>query len=164
MDRRPVKRRNPFSPETAEGQWVRFMDEQGRSREQIIEAVEERIGGYGSATELVIGHMLGEKSLADIEHLLTPHEPDSIQYVGQVSGGYLLQASLKGSATFNVLMRAPSLSEDEVKALVAAHQGDLCYLVFKNAHEGNQFGYSDEKGSAVALAGISYPEIRGLLK
>lgn len=164
MQRRPVKRRNPVSPETSEGQWVRFMDEQGLSREEIIKAVEERIGGFGPDTELVIGHMLDEKTLADIEHLLTPHEPDSIQYVGPVSEGYLLEASLQGTPTFAVLMRAPSLSEDDVKALVGANQGDLCYLAFKNAHEGHPFGYSDGNVSAVALAGISYPEIRGMIK
>lgn len=164
MQRRPVKRRNPISPETSEGQWVRFMDEQGLSREQITKAVEEKIGGFGPDTELAIAHMLGEKSLADIEHLLTPHEPDSIQYLRQVPEGYLLEASLQGTPTILVLMRTPSLSADEVKLLVGSNQGDLCYLAFKNAHEGNPFGYSDGNVSAWASAGISYPEIRGLIK
>lgn len=164
MERRPVKRRNPFSPETSEGQWVRFMDEQGLSREQIIAAVNERIGGLGPDTPLAVGHMLGEKTLADIEHLLTPHEPDSIQYVSRVSEGYLLEARLKGQLTFTVLLRTPSLGEDEVKALVSENQSDLCYLAFKNAHEGNPWQYSDGSRSDVAWAGIGYAEIRSLIK
>lgn len=166
MQQRHVTRRNMISPRTTEGQWVLTMRDQGMSKADIVDAVERQIGGFGKHTQLVIEYMTGEKGYADIEFLLTPHEPSSIEYVDKVWEGYLLQAKGDPDATFKVLLRAPGLTEAEVRLLLRDHQEELCFLAFKNAHEGHPHGYSKGKlgTEQVAEAGISYPDIVHLLQ
>jgi hypothetical protein len=166
-----VKLRNPARPETTEGQWVIFQRDQGLSVDQIVENVDREIGGYGtkgSHTRLIVEYQLGLQPFESIEHLLTPHLPSKIALLQPVGEeGYLCLTSGTEEETFHVLLRTPGLSEDQVRALIAAHEQEICFLAFKNAHEGYPFGYAlpgdPPSTNRVAEAGVSFADIHHLI-
>ncbi|QLG93264.1 hypothetical protein HZF02_15410 [Pseudomonas yamanorum] len=166
-----VKLRNPVRRETTEGQWVIFQRDQGLSIDQIVENVDREIGGYGikgSQTRLIVEYQLGLQPFESIEHLLTPHLPSKIALLQPVGEeGYLCLTSGTEEETFHVLLRTPGLNEDQVRALIADHEQEICFLAFKNAHEGYPFGYAlpgdPPSASRVAEAGVSFADIRHLI-
>lgn len=168
---KPVKLRNPARRETTEGQWVIFQRDQGLSIDQIVENVDREIGGYGIKgihTRLIVEYQLGLQPFENIEHLLTPHMPSKIALLQPVGEeGYLCLTSGTEEETFHVLLRTPGLSEDQVRALIADHEQEICFLAFKNAHEGYPFGYAlagdPPSVNRVAEAGVSYADIRHLI-
>jgi len=158
---RKVTRFNPFHPDKAEGVWVRSMRDSGMSVEEIYRAVNNHIGGYGGGalTQLVVDYQLGLRPFTDIEPLLTPNKPTSFVYLANTGDGFLCEAQGDEDSTFLVLVKAPSLSEEKIRELIAAHQDEFCFFAFANAHEGHPFGYSLNGASGVAKAGIHYPDL-----
>ena len=166
-----VKLRNPFRPGTTESQWVIFQRDEGLSIDQIVENVDRQTGGYGtkgSHTRLIVEYQLGLEPFESIEHLLTPHLPSKIALLQSVGEeGYLCLTSGTEEETFHVLLRTPGLSEDQAQALITDHQQDICFLAFKNAHEGNPFGYALPgdlpSTNRAARSGISFADVRHLI-
>lgn len=166
-----VKLRNPARPETTEGQWVIFQRDEGLSIDQIVENVDRQTGGYGikgSHTRLIVEYQLGLQPFESIEHLLTPHLPSKIELIQSVGEeGYLCLTSGTEEETFHVLLRTPGLSEEQARALINDHQQDICFLAFKNAHEGYAFGYAlpgdPTNANRAALSGISFADVRHLI-
>lgn len=169
MDKK-VKLRNMLSPSTTEGQWVISLRDSGLSIEEIVNLVDEKIGGYGpqgSNTRLVIEYQLGHRPVGDIEHLLLPHQPTGIQFVRVTNEGFLCRTVGTASATFDVLVDAQNLSEETLRSLLQENSEELALMAYRNAHEGHPFGYSlpDEPplSSHTACAGISYADLRKFL-
>lgn len=167
-----VKLRNPISPETSEGQWVIFQRDSGLSVDQIVENVNREIGGYGtkgSHTRLIVEYQLGLQPFESIEHLLVPHLPSKIALVQAVGDeGYLCRTSGTEDESFHVLLRTPGLTEDQVRALISDHEQEICFLAFKNAHEGYPFAYAlpgdPPNKNRVAESGISFADVRNLIR
>lgn len=162
-----VRLRNMLSPSTTEGQWVLSMKESGLSVEEIVEAVRNKIGGYGpqgSDTLLVVEYQLGHRPASDIEHLLLPHRPDNIRFIQVASEGYLCRTYDAENASFEVLITAPSLSQEDLIELLDNRSAEIAWVAYKNAHEGHPVGYSlpgdAPQSSRTALAGISYAELK----
>jgi hypothetical protein len=167
---RNVKLRNPFGPQTTEAQWVRFQYEEKTPIEQIVENVIKRVGKFGpdeESTRLVVEYQLGMRPAGDVEHLLQPKMPSGIEFIAETDDGFLCRTTGTEDAVFDVLMRCPSLRYDQVEELISRNQDEIAFIAYKNAHEGYPFGYSlrsDEKLThRVALAGISYADIRSLI-
>ena len=166
-----VKLRNPFRPGTTESQWVIFQRDEGVSIDQIVNNVDRMTGGYGTNgrhSRLIVEYQLGLQPFESIEHLLTPHLPSKIELIQSVGEeGYLCLTSGTEEKTFHVLLRTPGLSEEQARALINEHQQDICFLAFKNAHEGYPFGYAlpgdPPHTNRAALAGISFADVRHLI-
>lgn len=164
---RKVKLRNMLSPSTTEGQWVISLRDSGLSIEEIVELVDEKIGGYGtqgSDTRLVVEYQLGHRPASDIEHLLLPHQPTGLQFVQVTNEGFLCCTIGTATATFDVLVDAHDLSEEAIRSLLEKNSEELAWVAYRNAHEGHPFGYSfagePSLSSRTALAGISYTDLQ----
>ena len=100
---------------------------------------------------LLIKHYFGKATDQDIAHLCPPSRPHSIEYVRPVSEGHLCVTRGTESGDFHVLI---TLKRDEqyVRNLIKENNERITFLAYKNAHEGNPFGVSDEID--VARSGI----------
>lgn len=163
--------------------WYKSLYESGYSVEQILDTAINRVSKRSQReieppklTEaeknewrLFIRHALGMISDDDIRSLCPPGIPEKIEYIKQVNEGYLAKAVGAPMGDFLVLFNTKNLStnaglsENVIKNLISTYNKELSLLAYKNAHEGNSYGYSCEKKRAVARAGISFNEIRGLL-
>ncbi|HCH4196476.1 TPA: hypothetical protein NKW06_002749 [Vibrio parahaemolyticus] len=173
----------PRSPLRHEYLWYQSLYEQGYSVEKILETainrVSQRSGGEiqplvvdedeKKVWRLFIEHSLGMVNDEQIRSHCPPAIPQRIEYIKQVNEGYLARAVDAQSNDFLVLFNTQNLSadtglsEDVIKNLISTHNEQLSLLAYKNAHEGNPYGYSGDKKGAVAQSGISFNEIRDLL-
>lgn len=162
---RAVKLFNTFAPDTSEGQWINFMKQQGISKQEIVATVRERTGYPGEHLELLVEHALGERPQQDIEFLLTPLKPTSIKKFERRPRGYLLKAEGPGDDSFYVLLESVGLDDEKVDRLLDSHQDELCFLAYKNAHEGSPFdtGLREDGHVVVAESGITFQDIQRLL-
>lgn len=149
-----------FFEDTAEAQWVRNQYEAGIPVDQIVANVDEKTGGLGRDTRPVVEYILKKKPFEDIQHLILPHMPNSLEFLKSDEEGHLYQATgdTEG-ASFQVLLMIPRISESRVQAMVSKHQDRVCYLAYKRAHE----GYPVQHTTGSAMAGIGMDMLSSLL-
>ncbi|WP_434771287.1 hypothetical protein [Pseudomonas entomophila] len=166
-----VKLRNPYNPNTTEGKWVIFQHSEGMTVDEIVENVKKNTGYFAGSeenTRLIVEYQIGKRQFTEIEHLLLPHEPKSIEYVENTQDGHLCRTIGAAEACFDVLIKAPNINEQELRTLINEHPKEISWLAYKNAHEGYPFGYSlpgdRPLDSRTALSGITLNEIERALK
>lgn len=150
-----VKVRNQLDNST-ESQWIRTQYESGIPIEEIVKNVDREIGGIGPGgahTRLGVEYILGKKSFEDIQHLITPHIPNSLEFLGSYPDGYLYQASgVSEGASFKVLLDVPnSIQEQRVRDMVDKNQPEICFLAYKRAHEGHPAEYESGKNAEAII-------------
>ena len=157
-----VKLHNPHSYLNSRFEFL--FNDCGNTFEEISE-IELNNSNYGDITKLspqdklerkeqlllLIKHCFGKATDQDIAHLCPPSRPLSIEYLRQVSEGHLCVTRGTESGDFYVLI---TLKRDEeyVRNLLNENNERVSFLAYKNAHEGNPFGISDEVN--VAQAGV----------
>lgn len=135
--RKPIQLCGEFSLKSTDAEWVRSMRDAGDSRDAMVAAWQRQTGGSPESAAIRVDYYLGNIGPEAILEHLTPKEPQSLELHGRNSRGYQLKAH-GPDAEFDVLLLTPFLSEQEVQALLDNHQPELCWLAYKNTHEGNR--------------------------
>lgn len=125
-------------------------------------SVDEIVENLGAGSEeardvrLHVEYVLGKKNLSDVHHLIKPYFPTSIRFVRSVMPeGYLCQAEGETEeACFSVLIRGNSVSEARIKEMLEAHQEALCFLAYRQAHEGSHAQYGDNEKAQSLIGGV----------
>lgn len=157
LHRRPIRLRGEFSLDSSEAKVIQALKESGGSRDEMIATLQNLLGSNLESTTIRVDYYLGNIDSEEFSKHLIPKEPESIQLLERIDGGYLLKTHGTGD-DFDVLLKT-QLPVSDIETLLTSHQEDFCWLAYKSYYENNPV----EINPGVNATPISMDDIRPLL-